>query len=50
MNRSYIKEEVSFTNRSVEKHYTTGDLMDKITHVLKLPGKDINSISIAHYK
>lgn len=43
MNRSYIKEEVSFTNKSVEKHYTTGDLMGKITQALKSSGKDINS-------
>lgn len=45
MNRSYIKEEVSFTNKSVEKHYSSGDLMEKITQVLKASGKDINSIT-----
>lgn len=45
MNRSYIQEEVSFTNKSVEKHYSPGDLMDKMTRVLKSTGKDINSIT-----
>ncbi|MGE5352105.1 MAG: hypothetical protein ACM3Q2_01930 [Syntrophothermus sp.] len=45
MNRSYIKEEVSFTNKSVEQYYSSGDLMEKITQVLKASGKDINSIT-----
>lgn len=45
MNRSYIQEEVSFTNKSVEKHYSPGDLLDKMIRVLKSQGKDINSIA-----
>lgn len=44
MKRS-INEDLLFDYKLVEKHYSPGNLMMKITNALKTEGKDINSIT-----
>ncbi|MGE5621273.1 MAG: class I SAM-dependent methyltransferase [archaeon] len=46
MNRSFVNEDISYINKSVENHYSPGDLMGRITNALKKEGKDINSITL----